>query len=705
MAAARRPAHTPIKRPNDSGLSKSLDKAKALHSAGRLKEAKRAYKKLLSRRPQDAELRYLAGHVSWQAGDAKEAEAHLRRAARLQPTYLEAHIDLGLMLVELGRLSDALECFVQSVELQPDSVIALQNIALLSLKLDRYEEAITYYDRLLEQDPDGVETYVNRGIALQRLGSLQEALASFKQALDRKPDYALAALNLGVTFQKLNRLDEAESNLRRAVALDPSNSWYTFVFGSVLLERQNIVEAFQQFRKAVDLDPENDAALNNLQMTRRYRQDFGGEIAECRTTLLAQPNDATVKIKLASLLWQTGQLDTAATLLDSVHATGIPDGGKNYWLGLVHQSKNDSIRACQFLERALTLDPNDVHAEAALANITSPEPALRNAAPKRVALHISQRYHYRILKPVFDALCEQGHACCLTPHVNELIAFRPDFVIVAESQAPFLRDLMPDALFVWVRHGLISKNTTMHAARVADFACLTSESSRDWYIQHGGQPRRDFWITGYPQMDVLFRPGELPLGVEIESDRKVVLYAPTWTPGLSSAEMLGDRIAEFICGRRSDITLVIKPHPVTENQRPEWVETWREIAAARDDTHIFDDPAADIMPLLKRADVLVSDASSVMFQYLAVDRPLVLITNPDRSSVSHYDPRGIEWQWRDVGREVHDPKQVAGAVSDALDYPARGKEMRAQYRRELFGRYTDGRAGERIAQKIEEFAL
>ena len=413
----------------------------------------------------------------------------------------------------------------------------------------------------------------------------------------------------------------------------------------------------------------------------------------------------TVKVELASLLWQKGALDQAADLLDAVRADDGSDESTNYWLGLVHQSRNDPARARQCFERALALYPNDVHTEAALANLTAAETSQREPGGKRVALHINQRYHYRILKPVFDALRTEGHFCCFTPHVSELIAFRPDIVVVAEAQAPYLRDRLPQTLFVWVRHGLISKNTTMHAARIADFACLTSEASRDWYIQHGGRPRRDFWITGYPQMDILFQPGEPPLGIELEPDRKVVLYAPTWTPGLSSAAMLGDRVADLICGQRKDVTLLIKPHPVTVNHRPEWLETWRTIAASHEDTYIFDDSAADIMPLLKRADVLVSDASSVIFQYLAVNRPLVLISNPDRFQVSHYDPRGIEWRWRDVGREIHDPKELASAVNDALEDPTLGEETRARYCRELFGRYTDGRSGERIARNIKELAL
>ena len=90
---------------------------------------------------------------------------------------------------------------------------------------------------------------------------------------------------------------------------------------------------------------------------------------------------------------------------------------------------------------------------------------------------------------------------------------------------------------------------------------------------------------------------------------------------------------------------------------------------------------------------------------LAVDRLIVLITDPARHGVSHYDPTGIEWRWRELGQEIHDVTDLASAVSDALDDPSLGAAERARYRHEVFGSYTDGRASERIARKITELVL
>jgi CDP-glycerol glycerophosphotransferase (TagB/SpsB family) len=128
---------------------------------------------------------------------------------------------------------------------------------------------------------------------------------------------------------------------------------------------------------------------------------------------------------------------------------------------------------------------------------------------------------------------------------------------------------------------------------------------------------------------------------------------------------------------------------------------WARAAEVNPRVHLVNDPVADVAPYLMAADALVSDASGVIFQYLTLDRPIVLITNPAAASdEALYDPDAIEWRWRDVGEEVADVKKLAAAVDRALADPDAGTERRAEYRRLLFDDLTDGRAGERIVEKV-----
>ena len=320
----------------------------------------------------------------------------------------------------------------------------------------------------------------------------------------------------------------------------------------------------------------------------------------------------------------------------------------------------------------------------------------------RVGLLKYREFHDPILRPAYGVL-QKDHDCLLTLSEEDLVAFRPDVVIMAEAVAGRLRQRMPRALFIHTRHGLASKKHAYKGANESDYLCVTSHAMKNWYLQNGAHPRRDFWVIGYLQMDPIFRGVTLPLpeNLRIEPGRKVVLFAPTWNPQLSAAPMLGEDFARRIRGRRDDVSIIVKPHPLIAAKNPEWVEWWRRQAAGDPHVHLVRDPNADIMPFLQCADLLVSDASSVLLEYLAVDRPMILLSHPARLSCKEYDPAGYEWTWRDMGEDLEDVEQLPEAVDRGLSDPSARAEQRARYREQLFGGYTDGRAFERLAEHVE----
>jgi CDP-glycerol glycerophosphotransferase (TagB/SpsB family) len=166
--------------------------------------------------------------------------------------------------------------------------------------------------------------------------------------------------------------------------------------------------------------------------------------------------------------------------------------------------------------------------------------------------------------------------------------------------------------------------------------------------------------------------------------------------------MLGERAVEFLRGDRHDIAVVIKPHPVTCAHQPLWMMLWRRVARDFPNVHLVESAAADVVPLLAAADVLVTDCCDVMFQFLVTDRPMVLIDNPARLGAgSGFDPKTPAWTWRTVGERVDDPAALAPAIVRALAGDDPRRETRARCREKLYGDLADGRALDRLVTQIE----
>lgn len=374
-----------------------------------------------------------------------------------------------------------------------------------------------------------------------------------------------------------------------------------------------------------------------------------------------------------------------------------------YELGpaLENQGQRAATRAAQ--QKALAADSSYVPARVAQASLAAAEeaerkpPALAPGKVERVAFHMNKVFHYPILNPLFEAF-RATHRVLFTADAINLVDFDPDVVVVSDVQAKNLRPLVPHARFVNVRHGAVpTKNFAERAAPYADYVCVGSEAVKAELAETGALPVERLWVTGFVPMDPLFQERRLSTPVAVAPGQKVVLFAPTYNPYLSAAPMLGPRAAELIRGGRENVSVVIKPHPFTIERNPEWLAWWRAAAAGDRHVHLVDDPAADVTPYLQVADTLVSDVSTVAFAFLALDRPIVLLANPDRfKDREHFDPDGFEWRCRDMAEGVSDPQHLAAAVARALDAPRTRAARRRHYRDLLFGGCQDGRAVERI---------
>ncbi|MCH7865291.1 MAG: glycosyltransferase, partial [Proteobacteria bacterium] len=475
-------------------------------------------------------------------------------------------------------------------------------------------------------------TLVELGIAAQGRGALGKAAKYFERALESEPDDPVANNQMGELMASAGKLDAAKLSFKKALANDPEH-----------------LRAQRNLGKALFLEGDYTAAASAL--------EHAGDLA---------PEDAETKYLLGVCCRYAGAIDDSLRHLEASLELDVNRADAFAHLGLVHKGRDRRDEAKAAFEKALNLDPGNVLAKAADVSLEAEDRGQQNLSGagnvKTVGLYIHAKFHYPLLKPLFDALTEE-HWPVLSADARDLADFGPQVTMVCDAPLHRLGALAPKTTTVNVRHTLAGRNFVHGLSGHADYTCVSSTMVRDEIVASGVLSEDRVWITGFAPNDPIFRNDPLPASVGPSKDRKMVLYAPTHNARFSSAQMLGERVAALIGGSRSDLSIVIKPHPVTCETRPGWMNAWGQLAARDPHVHLIADPMIDIAPYLLSADVLVSDASGVIFQYLPLDRPIVLIANPQHARDKvHFDSGAIEWRWRDVGEEVTDVADLAAAV-------------------------------------------
>jgi CDP-glycerol glycerophosphotransferase (TagB/SpsB family) len=210
-------------------------------------------------------------------------------------------------------------------------------------------------------------------------------------------------------------------------------------------------------------------------------------------------------------------------------------------------------------------------------------------------------------------------------------------------------------------------------------------------------------LIGMPKLDCLtdgsLNRGRLLHSFGIEPSRQTVLYAPTWSP-YSSVNAMGVELVRRLC--EAGYAVIVKLHDRSRDTEfihsggTDWGKCLKPILE-KFDGHLAQ--GSDACPYMAAADCLITDHSSVGFEYLLLNRPVVRIKMPELIARTNIHEDYVK-MLADVAASVENVKQALDAVEQSFADSQSRSVQRKQVAQELF--YGPGTATARATRELYE---
>ncbi|MFF1557297.1 CDP-glycerol glycerophosphotransferase family protein [Streptomyces sp. NPDC058279] len=217
---------------------------------------------------------------------------------------------------------------------------------------------------------------------------------------------------------------------------------------------------------------------------------------------------------------------------------------------------------------------------------------------------------------------------------------------------------------------------------------------RDEVLMRSGYPRNDALVEAHrAEVESGERVrGSLAADLGIDPDKRVLLYAPTFRAAADGAVenfAFPFDVEEFADRLGDRFVLLVRTHYLNSVSLPPSV-AGRVIDVSRHH---------DITPLLALADGLITDYSSVMFDYAVLDRPMMFFAYDYEAYAT--DIRGTYFDLKEKapGPVVATADELMQAVSAFDEADVKYAEARRRFLTE-FGEYDRGDAARQIVEKF-----
>lgn len=340
-------------------MTSDLQQALVHHQAGRLDEARRAYRDILDRDPANADALHLLGVCTGQQGQADQAIHLIGQAIDANPDVADYHVNLAQFLRIAGRLEEAAAALTVALSIAPNLGAGYNALGVVLKEMNKLDEAATAFEEAVRLAPADAAAHANLGSIQRLLRRHAEAVDSCRRAVELAPSASAAHNALGLALVASGDPRAGAASLHRAVELAPQNAEAWVNLSMALRDAGDTDAALEAGRRAVSLAPTFAPAHNAVGMALR-------EAGKAREAVLAlieasrlAPQDAEIQSNLGVLLLETGQADQALASLRQAVQRDPSRAGAWGNLAVVLRDMGHIEESIDAARRAVGLNPAD----------------------------------------------------------------------------------------------------------------------------------------------------------------------------------------------------------------------------------------------------------------------------------------------------------------------------------------------------------
>jgi len=308
---------------------------------------------------------------------------------------------------------------VNSIQLMAWLTAGVPNNRLARIVQERGLASVPGKDQIHQLEAAGADANLLRTLT----DAKSSAMTSSQSAVSEIP----AAIVQAAAQAHAQRFHEAELALRQVLTTDSENAALHFALGAMLRQQGNFDEAFEEFSRSAQLMPdfpENHSALAYI----FYLVDDGpNAIAEARTALSMDPQNAEAYQFLGLALYSNGKYGAAVHAFTESLARDASSVDAYYDLGITFHAEGNDTAAIAAYRHALHLNPAFWQAHSNLALILHEEHKLDEAVAEYQEAKRLAPEEASVRNNLGNTYCDKGDFEAAIVEMRELYRQHPEW--------------------------------------------------------------------------------------------------------------------------------------------------------------------------------------------------------------------------------------------------------------------------------------